>query len=291
MYLLLLRIYSMSTCNTMVYLQWIYSQSYICNRNKHGSRQCRNYQTIISLSTSKEHISYIVNHDHEMFWLMFAIHLECKVPLLFCCELIGFAASRFRYKDGMDLQRYLEYCFSRVFASDFWNRSTCGLKGRYPKDWSCAYVLPHPWRQSQTNPPIAIPVHRTIQVTVRVIMVGLPSISTKLWDGQIHSKRQWFVHQALLQPLNPESTKRCKTPPRKHVGDKWHSQISPNFKKPKSKSSCQKPLAPSKAREVWFHKSASPTVAYPGQGSLWSALWVSWSIHQSNQCLLQNPCP
>lgn len=41
-------------------------------------------------------------------------------------------------------------------------------------------------------------------------MVGLPRISTKLWDGQIHSKRQRFVHQAFLQPLNPETPRGAR---------------------------------------------------------------------------------
>lgn len=41
-------------------------------------------------------------------------------------------------------------------------------------------------------------------------MVGLPSISTKLWDGQIHSKRQRFVDQAFLQPLNPETPRGAR---------------------------------------------------------------------------------
>lgn len=41
-------------------------------------------------------------------------------------------------------------------------------------------------------------------------MVGLPSISTKLWDGQIHSKRQRFVDQTFLQPLNPETPRGAR---------------------------------------------------------------------------------
>lgn len=120
------------------YLQYVYLRhNGIHARNIysqwHMSR--RNYHTVISLSSYKKHTAWIMNMGCFVWFLR---------SLLFCFELISFGAQRCHYEDSMHLQQDLGYCFSRVFANAFWSRSTCGLKGRYPKDWSCAYVLPHP---------------------------------------------------------------------------------------------------------------------------------------------------